>query len=74
VTKVILKMYSSVGIMTGCGLDDRGPIPVKGFLFSTASRPALEPTQIPIQCLLGDPSRRVKRTERDVDQSSPSSS
>jgi hypothetical protein len=42
---------SSVGIVTGYGLYGRGSIPGKGkiFLLSTESRPALGPTQFPIQ-------------------------
>jgi hypothetical protein len=43
--------HSSVGIATGYGLDGRVSIPGRGkiFLFSIASRPALGPTQPPIQ-------------------------
>jgi hypothetical protein len=39
------------GIEVGCGLDGRGSIPVRRKIFfpSTASRPALGPTQPPIQ-------------------------
>jgi hypothetical protein len=40
---------SSVGITTSYGLDGRGKI----FLSSTASRPALGPTQLPKQWVLG---------------------
>jgi hypothetical protein len=49
---------SSVGMATGYGLDDR-VIWVRflegtgNFLFATASRPALGPTQPPIQWVLG---------------------
>jgi hypothetical protein len=44
---------SSTGTATGYGLDDRGSIPRRGkiFLFSVASRPALRPTQPPVQCV-----------------------
>jgi hypothetical protein len=49
---------SAVGIATGYGLDDRGVgvrVSVGGtnFHFSTASRPALGPTQPPIQWVPG---------------------
>jgi hypothetical protein len=39
---------SSLGIATGCGLDNRGSIPNRGkiFLFSIDSRPALGPTSL----------------------------
>jgi hypothetical protein len=42
---------SSVGIATGYELDDRGSNPGRGkiFVLSTTSRPALGPTQPPIQ-------------------------
>jgi hypothetical protein len=43
---------SAVGIASSCGLDDRGvtvPVPVGSEMFSTSSRPALGPTQPPIQ-------------------------
>jgi hypothetical protein len=49
---------SSVGIATSYGLGgrefgDQVPVGVKNFLFSTSSRPALGPTQLPIQCVPG---------------------
>jgi hypothetical protein len=63
----------AVGIATGHGLDDRGVgvgVPVgsriENFLFSTSSRPALGPTQPPIQWVLG-----VKRPGRETDHSPP---
>jgi hypothetical protein len=43
------------------------------FLFTTASRPALEPTQPPIQWVAGGLSLGVKRPEREADHSPPSS-
>jgi hypothetical protein len=43
------------------------------FLFPTASRPAVEPTQPPIQWLQGALSPRVKRPGRESDHSTPSS-
>jgi hypothetical protein len=67
VTKVILTWNSSVGIMTGYGLDDRGPIPVKGFFSPQRPDRLWGPTRTPIQWLLGAPSRRVKRKGRDDD-------
>jgi hypothetical protein len=35
------------------------------FLFSIASRPGLRPTQLPIQCVLGNTSPRVKQPGRE---------
>jgi len=43
------------------------------FFFSTASRPALRPTQPPIQRVLGTLTPGVKRSGRDVNYSHPSS-
>jgi hypothetical protein len=45
---------SAVGITTGYGLDTRSSIPGGGkiFLFFMVSRPALGPTQLPIQWAL----------------------
>jgi hypothetical protein len=57
--KIITKSRDSiVGIATGYGLDNRGvgssnPGRVKNFLFSMSSRPALGPTQHPIQWVPG---------------------
>jgi hypothetical protein len=42
------------------------------FLFHNASRPALEPTQPPIQWVPGAPSLGVKRPGRDIDHLPPS--
>jgi hypothetical protein len=60
---------SSVGIATGYGLDGRGSNPGRGkiFLFSTASRPALRPTQPLIQWVLEALSPGVKRPGRQAD-------
>jgi hypothetical protein len=68
---------SVVGIATGYRLNDRprgqcsSPGRVKNFLFSTASRPALGPTQPPIQWVPGALSPGVKRQEREADHSPP---
>jgi hypothetical protein len=64
---------SSVGIATGCGLDDwvmgfdsrRGLVI---FLFDM-SRPALEPTQPPVQWVSGALPLGVKRPGREADRS-----
>jgi hypothetical protein len=43
----------------------------KNFLFSTASRPAVGPTQPPIQWLPGALSTGIKRPGREADHSPP---
>jgi hypothetical protein len=56
---------SVVDIDTGYGLDDRGVgvrVPVGSRIFSTTSRPALPPTQPPIQWVPGVPFPGVKRS------------
>jgi hypothetical protein len=63
------------GIPLGYGLDDRGFESRQGLgivLFSTASRPALGPTQPPIQWVPGALSMGVKRQAREADHSPPS--
>jgi hypothetical protein len=47
---------------------------IKNFLFSTSFKPALRPTQSPIQWVPGDLSPGVKRQGREADHSSPASS
>jgi hypothetical protein len=67
---------SSVGIATGYGLDDREfwiRVPVGSRIFSTSSRPALGPTQPPIQWVPGAFSLGVKRRGRKADHSPPAS-
>jgi hypothetical protein len=56
------------------GLDGPGSIPVSGkiFLFSTASRPTLGPTQPLIQWATGALSPGIKRQGREPDHSPPS--
>jgi hypothetical protein len=69
---------SSVGVATGYGLDDRGS--KRGsdkkeiILNSTASRPALGPTQPTIQWALGAYFPEVQVEEREADHSHPTSS
>jgi hypothetical protein len=68
----------SVGIALGYGLDDRGsrirfPAGAGNFLFTTASRTALGPTQPPIQFVPGALSLEVKRPGREADRTPPSS-
>jgi hypothetical protein len=58
------------------GLDDQGFESRQGlgiFLFTTASRQVLGPTQPPIQWETGALSLGVKRLEREADHLSPSS-
>jgi hypothetical protein len=66
---------SSVGLATAYLLDGPGSILGKDkiFLFSTASRPAVGPTQPPIQWVPGALSPGVKRKWREADHSPPSS-
>jgi hypothetical protein len=58
-------------------LDDRGSIPGRGkgfFPLASVSRPALGPTQPPVQSVQGGPFPRGKaRPGRDADRSPPSS-
>jgi hypothetical protein len=70
-------LAQSVKWLTEYGLNDRGLTPGRGkegiFLFITASRPTLGPTQPPIQLLPGIFSPEVKRPGRETDHSPPSS-
>jgi hypothetical protein len=62
-----------MGWTTGVlGFDSRRKLGI--FLFTTASRTALEPTQPPIQWVPATVSLGVKQPERDADHSPPSSS
>jgi hypothetical protein len=68
------RFHSSVSIETGYGLDGRGSNPGRGtiFLSYTASRPALGPTQAPIQWVLESLSLGVKQSGREAEHSLPS--
>jgi hypothetical protein len=64
----------AVGIATGYRLDKRkgrssSPVRVKQFLFSTSPKPALGPTQPPIQLVSGALSPGIKRPGREADRS-----
>jgi hypothetical protein len=63
------KIYSRIGSRYSTGLDGQGSIPGSAIflLFFTASRPALGPTQPPVQWVLGAISPGVKRTGRETD-------
>jgi hypothetical protein len=64
------------GTALGYGLDDRGFESRQGlgiFLFTTASRPALGPTQTPIQWAPGALSLGIKQLGPEADHSPPSS-
>jgi hypothetical protein len=61
----------TLGLLVGIPLE--AWMYVSCFLFCTASRTALEPTQPPIQGVLGTLSLEVKRPGREADHSPPSS-
>jgi hypothetical protein len=67
---ITMSLDSSVDIAMDYGLDGRGSIPDKGnvLLFSTESRPALGPTQPPIQWIPGTLSAEIKRPGREAGQ------
>jgi hypothetical protein len=58
----------TIGVL---GFDSRRGLGI--FLFTTTSRPALVPTQPPIQCVPGALSLGLKRPRREDDHSPPSS-
>jgi hypothetical protein len=61
---------SSVGIVTGCGLDDRGLIPGRGKrFFCTASKAALGPPSLLSNGYRGLFRRGLKRTGREANHS-----
>jgi hypothetical protein len=66
----------AIGVVTGCGLDDRGDgvhVPVGSRIFSTSFRPALESTQPSTRWIPGAVSPRVKRPGREAEHSPPTS-
>jgi hypothetical protein len=63
--------HSSVGIVAGYTAGVRFPAAARDI--STASRPALEPTRRPIQCVLAELSSGIIRPGREADLSHPSS-
>jgi hypothetical protein len=65
---------NSVGIVTDCGLDDQGSNPGGSWEFFTVtlSKPALGPTQPPIQWIPGALSLGVKWLGHGADHSPPS--
>jgi hypothetical protein len=76
--KVVMSRGSAVGIATGYGLDDREVrfrVSVESRIgnFSIPLRPALGPTQPPIQWVLGALSPGVKRQGREAGHSPPTS-
>jgi hypothetical protein len=73
--KIIIDIWGAE-IALGYGLDDREFVSRQRlgiFLFTTASRPALRPTQPPIQWVPGVLSLGVKRPGREADHSPPPS-
>jgi hypothetical protein len=73
---LFFKSWIAQRYSAGLRVDNRGFGSRQGlgiFLFTTASRPALRPTQPPIQWIPGALSLRVKRPGREADHSPPSS-
>jgi hypothetical protein len=76
---VVVKHRYNWGYLSGRApnwLDDRGFKSRQRlgiFLFTTASRPAVRPVQLPTQWVSGVLSLRIKRSGRDTDHSPPSS-
>jgi hypothetical protein len=74
-----LSRCSALSIATDYGLDDRGgrsssPGRIKNILFSISFRPALGPTQTPIQRVPGGPfPRGAQRQRREADHCPPTS-
>jgi hypothetical protein len=69
------RIFNATGIALSYGLDDWGfesRQRLRIFLFSTSSRPALGPTQPPIQWVRGVFSLGIKRLGREADRSLPS--
>jgi hypothetical protein len=75
IVSVVGSRGSSVSIVSDYGLGDRGSIPGRGkkiFPLASVSRPALRPTQPPVQWVPGVLSSDKARAGRDADHSSPS--
>jgi hypothetical protein len=68
--RISLTGYWATGLVIG-GFESRQGLGIS--LFTTASRPALGPTQPPIQCVPGALSLGIKRPGREADHSPPSS-
>jgi hypothetical protein len=67
---------NAVSIATGYGLDDRGvgvQVPVGSRILSTSFRPALGPTQPPVEWVPRTLSPALKRQGREADHSPPAS-
>jgi hypothetical protein len=74
---VVRSQGCSVSVVSDYGLDDRGSILSRGesiFPLASVSRPAVGPTQPPVQWVPGVPSQGRKTQPRsDTDHSPPSS-
>jgi hypothetical protein len=74
ILRELINIYNKLVLRNGYGLDDRGMevrVPVGQRIFSTSSRPALGPTQPPIQWVPGALSLGVKRLGREAGYSPP---
>jgi hypothetical protein len=74
--KKMLHVNYNFPISVTYGLDKRGFVSCQGlgiFLFTSASNPALGPTQPPVQWISGALSLGVKRADREAEHPPPSS-